>query len=166
MSWIISSPLNGQTQNTLDPISEEQYEVLKAFFSNQKANRIKLHYKTIGDPSWIDFLLEEKWEKGVQLCSFKDEMLPASIEQLPELSSQLSQKFLDKRMLGAKIKLTKKLDKETVQFISEPIIIQDYAFLLTREYESHAVQIYHYDPARGWKYECSAYSYYVISCYG
>jgi hypothetical protein len=158
--------LNGQTQNTLDSISEEQYEVLKAYFSNRKATRIKLHYRTIGDPSWIDFLLEEKWEKGIQLCSFKDEKLPAAIKQLPELSSQLSQKFLDKKMLGSKIKLTKKLDKETVTFISEPMIFQDYAFFLTREHESHAVQIYHYDPERGWEYECSAYSYFVISCYG
>lgn len=155
----------GKELSDLEALSDEQYELIQLTYLQHDNDEFKLYYQTIGDSSWIERLLELKSEEYVFLCKFKDEKLPNALDELPALAPSLSTRTLDKKALGSKIKLRKKRKEETTTYVAEPIIRDDYAFVLIRKPKSEAVYIFHRDPEEGWTRECVAWLTYVFECY-
>ena len=158
-------PALAQESKNFEELSDEQYELLNILYSDKEKDRLRLYYKTIGDPSWIDLLLEYKWEEGILFCSFKNSELPAELDELPELSTRLSTKVLNRKKLSSKVKFRKKRKDESTQYISEPLINKNYAFILVRKPKSESVYIYYRDPKKGWIRECIVPISAVIECY-
>jgi len=158
-------PALAQESKNFEELSDEQYALLNILYSNKEKDRLKLYSKTIGDQSWVDLLLEYKWEEGILFCSFKNSELPAELDELPELSTRLSTKVLNKKKLSSKVKFRKKRKDESTQYISEPLINKNYAFILVRKPKSESVSIYYRDPKKGWIRECIVTISAVIECY-
>lgn len=158
-------PALAQESKNFEELSDEQYALLNILYSNKEKERLKLYNKTIGDPSWIDLLLEYQWEEGILFCSFKNSELPAELDELPELSTRLSTKVLNRKKLSSKVKFRKKRKDESTQYISEPLINKNYAFILVRKPKSESVYIYYRDPKKGWIRECIVPISAVIECY-
>lgn len=158
-------PALAQESKNFEELSDEQYALLNILYSNKEKDRLKLYSKTIGDPSWIDLLLEYKWEEGILFCSFKNSELPATLNELPELSTRFSTKVLNRKKLSSKVKFRKKRKDESTQYISEPLINKNYAFILVRKPKSESVYIYYRDPKKGWIRECIVTISAVIECY-
>ncbi|WP_111669224.1 hypothetical protein [Algoriphagus litoralis] len=159
-------PVLAQDQSTTDELTKEQYELITLTYHQDKNDELKLYHQSIGDPSWIERLLDLKSEDYLFLHKFTNAELPLLLEKLPELSSELSIKSWDKKQLGSRTKLRKKRDDDTTIYMAEPIIQSNYAFVLIRKPKSESVYIYFRDPELGWTEECVVPLAYVIECYG
>jgi hypothetical protein len=159
-------PVLAQDQSSSIQLTKEQYELINLTYHADGNDDLKLYHLTVGDPSWIDRLLELKSEEYLFLHKFKNQALPAALGSLSELSSELSIKSLDKKQLSSRTKLRKKRDDEVSVYMAEPVIHAEYAFVLIRKPKSESVYIYFRDPELGWKEECVVPLAYVIECYG
>ncbi|GAB2494320.1 hypothetical protein GCM10027164_25500 [Algoriphagus taiwanensis] len=154
-----------QSESTSKELTDDQYELLNLTYHRHENDEFKLYHQSIGDPSWIDRLLELKSEEFLLLYKFTDEELPAVLDRLPELGSELSAKFLDKNKLSSKTKLKRKREDESMVYIAEPIIYSNYAFVLIRKPKSETVYVYYRNPESGWTEECVIPLAFVIECY-
>lgn len=159
------TPVLAQDQSTTNELTTDQYELITLTYHQDRNDELKLYHQSIGDPSWIDRLLELKSEDYIFLYEFNNAELPLALEKLPELSSELSIKSWDKKHLGPRTRLRKKRDDETTVYIAEPVIQSNYAFVLIRKPKSESVYIYFRDPELGWTEECVIPLAYVIECY-
>lgn len=160
------TPVLAQNESTSNELTKDQYELINLTYHQDKNDELKLFHQSIGDPSWIDRLLDLKSEDYLFLHKFTNAELPLALEKLVELSSELSIKSWDKKQLGSRTRLRKKRDDETTVYMAEPVIQSNYAFVLIRKPKSESVYIYFRDPELGWTEECLIPLAYVIECYG
>jgi hypothetical protein len=158
-------PVLAQDQSSSIQLTKEQYELINLTYHADGNDDLKLYYQSIGDPSWIDRLLDLKSEDYLFLHKFTNAELPLTLEKLPELSSELSIKSWDKKHLGPRTRLRKKRDDETTVYMAEPVIQSNYAFVLIRKPKSETVYVYFRDPQLGWTEEFVVPLAYVIECY-
>ena len=158
-------PAPAQDQSTFQELNKEQYELLNLTYLRHENDEFKLYHQSIGDPSWIDRLLEYKSEDYLFLYKFKNAELPEALEKLSELGSVLSVKSWDSKRLSPRTRLRKKRDDEVTVYMAEPIIYLNYAFVLIRKPKSETVYVYYRDPELGWTEECVIPLAVVIECY-
>lgn len=163
--WINLTSASAQSESAPKELSDDQYELLNLTYHKGKNDEFKLFHQLIGDPSWIDRLLELKSEEFLFLYKFTDKELPSVLDRLPELVSELSVKFLDKNKLSSKTKLKKKREDESTVYMAEPVIFSNYAFVLVRKPKSETVYVYFQDPELGWIEECVIPLQFVIECH-
>lgn len=154
-----------QSKSASKELTDDQYELLSLTYHKDKNDEFKLFHQSIGDPSWIDRLLELKSEDFLFLYKFTDEELPSVLDRLPELGSELSVKILDKNKLSSTTKLKKKREDESTVYVAEPVIFSNYAFVLIRKPKSETVYVYFQDSELGWIEKCVIPIEFLIECY-
>lgn len=164
--WIEPFRAMGQEGKNEKELTKDQYRLLQLAYHEYEHKGLKLYHETVGDPSWVDRLLELKSEEYIFLHKFENEELPKALDKLPGLSSQLSTKSLDKSELGPKVRMRNKRKDEVTIYMAEPIIVGNYAFVLVRKPKNEAVYIYTLDAESEWSIETLAHLSYVIECYG
>jgi hypothetical protein len=158
-------PLFGQVQSSSSTLSKDQYELINMTYAANKNDKLKLYRQTVDDSSWIDRLLDYRSEEYLFVYKFKNEELPAILNKLQVLGSELSVKFLEKNKLSSKTKFKKKREDGSTVYMAEPIIFSNYAFVFIRKPKSETVYVYFQDPELGWIEECVIPLEFVIECY-
>jgi|GEM_PF-4432006 len=155
-----------QNHPKIGELSDEQYNLIELTYHRHKNNHLKLYNKTVGDPSWIDRVLDYRSEEYLFVYKFKNEELPEILDQLRELGSELTVKSLDKKRFSLYTRLKKKREDDSTVYMAEPIIYSNYAFVLIRKPTSETVYVYYRNPELGWTEECVIPLAFVIECYG
>lgn len=138
-------------------ISSEKYEVISSAWPNSNEKIIKLNEKTIGFEVWMDEVWGEEFSSqyGVGFCLFEeDKNLAKAFEDLNSSVKNLEVKKLSKKRLYDRFGLRSPGNKDDVLMLSEPIILENYAFFFFRSKKDKGLYVQKKNSEGNWKPEC------------
>ena len=139
-------------------LSISQYEVINVLYSQG----VDLFYETIDLKLWIHLMNEEDLQRfKVATCDFSDPNFSKTLTILEQRISMISSKKINPSKLHREIILNEDFNPQLIS-ITEPIIIDDYAFVfqIGKGYES--VRILKRKKT-GWDTNCFLEFYFVLS---
>lgn len=145
-------------------LSEDQYNIINSLYSINK-NETIIHNKTIDYKSWIN-LIKSNIEDNNSTCEFDNGQFSIILDRLKNKISSISIKELDPKRLSPNIKLSSEeiqqnSDKKQypIRSISEPIIIDNFAFIFQKQQFEEFLLIFAKDDKNNWEWKC------FIACY-
>lgn len=129
----------------------EQYEFVNQVYGENSKYSKKVYLNTEISKDWINEFLYDRNENGIGTCSFEESSFGVELDRLKEI--KFGDNCIDKKKLPKKVTLIKGTSKKNHLNISQPIIINHYAFVYTLTSSYEAVEIYINDHS-GWKFKC------------
>ncbi|MDF2156674.1 hypothetical protein [Algoriphagus sp. CAU 1675] len=149
-------------------LSEEQYKVIESLFSNRGID-FTIYYQTIDFKSWIE-LIDLRFKQNTIPCSFEESSLQEIVGELKVAASGISIKTIEQDRLPSNVELTQNLLKKNnsrsyypTRSISEPIIINDYAYIFDKQNNAETLILFKRDKLNGWAIKCFIEFYLVIT---
>lgn len=153
-----------KSQEKNNRLSDEQYRVIEAMYSKGKSEII-IFNETIDYKSWIN-LIKPEFEGNYSSCPFEDPHFPKIYERLILMTSTISIKKIEQSQLPPNIKLSKNSLQTNelghlypTRRISEPLIINNYAFVFDKTENAELLFLFKKDKEKGWEWKC------FIECY-
>ncbi|MHA7129561.1 hypothetical protein [Algoriphagus namhaensis] len=168
IKWIVvlqifySSTICGAQQK--DKLTKEQYKVIEESFKNSGKDETRLFFQTIDYKSWVHLLYGTYYrdENGIGTCTFDDPQLKSAVDQMINHVMNIEVNEFNPKKLGKRFVLIKDLKDQPYLSLTEPIIIENYAFLLFKYTDSESLEIQKRNDKGGWDYECSIPLYVVF----
>jgi hypothetical protein len=140
-------------------LSDEQYRVIQAMYSKGN-NETIIFNETIDYKSWIN-LIQPDLEDNYSSCPFEDPNFPKIVDALRIKATAISIMKIEQTKLPSNIKLSENsLQTNELGFlyptrrISEPIIIDNYAFVFDKTENAELLFFFRKDENKGWEWKC------------
>jgi hypothetical protein len=145
----------GNAQITSE-LSNEQHQIFTSIFKKSGDSPTCVYFQTFKYESWMTLIWDKEFlkEDGIAFCVFDDPELKEAFKVLRDRVEILQIKTLNKSILDTKFKLTRNSKKKRVLFVSEPVIIREYAFQFLKSKTDKSLRVQKKDKEGNWNYEC------------
>lgn len=143
-----------QNKEQTPKLTKAQYEFLESVFDEKMHKYKTVNYQPKNTNLWVNKFLNSRSENGIGTCLFDDPKLKEALDLLQISKFKIS--TYDEKKFPKTITSIKNSNRKEGLNISEPILLGSYSFLLIWNNRYEAVEIYHNDLGKGWKFKCFA----------